>query len=287
MFLNPYFDEIMKLKGAEELQELVRKWERLSENLKNRRTGVPIILPDILMFTEHGYGNGRVLKLIAEYLYASDNLMDFSGDLKYFEFALSYCDKHNEFSELTRLIDSVRTAAGYRYEYRGVLRIDITDWIEHAEERHFFELLEYLSVNSKNWMIVLTVSEERSDKTKDLEAIVSTFLRTEVLSIHMPSAKEFVSFARECFNGYGITLSPEAADLLEQSVDELKKSKSFHSYQTVEMLCSDVAYNLLSVSGAATEIQASDLAAFAPGSDYIGKTKKKISKRESLGFRMS
>jgi hypothetical protein len=82
------------------------------------------------------------------------NLMSFYGDVAYFEFMLNYCGPRENFSELQRLMDGVDNAKGFRSEFRGILFIDIDDWRDHFEEKHFVDFMEYLSDNSDDWLIV-------------------------------------------------------------------------------------------------------------------------------------
>lgn len=159
--MNKFYDEILNIKGAEELHMLVSKWDKLAANLKGRTIGAPIVLPDIIMYTDHGFGNSHLLGLLAEYIESKKTLMDFSGDVKLFEFAMSYCPPEKSFSELTRLMDSIRAAAGYRNEYKGLVRISLDQWVGHHSEKYFFELMEYLAAHTNNWLIVLTLSEKR------------------------------------------------------------------------------------------------------------------------------
>lgn len=284
--MNKFFEEIKTYKGAEELHALISKWEKLSENMKGRTSGAPIVLPDIIMYTEHGFGNSTLLGLLAEYIDSKKVLMDFSGDIKLLEFAINYCPPQQPFSELTRLIDSVRLASGFRNEFKGLLRISLDQWVGHHSEKYFFELMEYLSAHTTDWMIVLTLSEKPEEKTIDLEATVSMFLRTEVVHMHIPSAQQLAEYADTYIRQFGICFDASALELLSGSIDRLSKIKHYHSYRTVEMLCSDIIYSVMSsAEQPKTIISAEDIKDFSEDSEYIKKTELKGSKRVSIGFK--
>ncbi len=284
--MNKYYDEILNTQGAEELHALIARWENLANNLKGRTFGAPIVLPDIIMYTGHGFGNSALLCLLAEYLDSKRVLMDFSGDMKSFEFAISYCPPEVPFSELTRLMDSVKKAAGYRNEFKGVVRIAMDQWVGHHSDKYFFELMEYLSAHTDNWMIVMTISREPDDKTRALEATASMFLRTEVIHIHMPDSNSLAGYAGEYLKQYGISLDESALDLLTGSIEKLRNARYFQSYHTVEMLCNDIVYYVMSEPDASgTVLVADDLRAFSADGDYIKKTEQTGAKRVKLGFR--
>ncbi len=284
--MNKYYDEILQIKGAEELHTLVSKWDRLAANLKGRTVGAPIVLPDIIMYTEHGFGNSHLLGLLAEYIESKKTLMDFFGDVKLFEFAMSYCPPEKSFSELTRLMDSIRAAAGYRNEYKGLVRISLDQWVGHHSEKYFFELMEYLAAHTNNWLIVLTLSEKTDERTRNLEATASMFLRTEVLHMHLPNAQNLAEYANEYMEQFGIRFDGSALDLLTKSIDKLRKIKYYHGYRTVEMLCNDIVYSVMSEAAfPKTVLSAADIKDFSEDSDYIKKTEIESSKRIALGFR--
>ena len=285
--MNKYGEEILKMKGAEELHALIGRWETLAANLKGRTFGAPIVLPDLIMYTGHGFGNSMILSLLAEYLDSKMVLMDFSGDVKLFEFAMNYCPPEQPFRELARLMDSVRSAAGYRNEFKGLVRISLDQWVGHHSEKYFFELMEYLAAHTYNWMIVLTLSKKPDEATKMLEATASMFLRTEVIHMHLPGARSLAEYADEYIRQFGISFDASAIDVLTESIEKLSHIKHYHSYRTVEMLCNDIVYRILSDGALLTTVlSAEDVRYFSADSEYIRKTETEDKKRSALGFRL-
>ena len=283
--MNRYYEEIQKVRGAEELRAIVEKWEKLASNLKGRSFGAPIVLPDIIMYTEHGFGNSEILGLLAEYLDSKKVLMDFAGDVKLFEFAMNYCPPEQPFSELARLMDSVRVVAGYRNEFKGVVRIALDQWVGHHSEKYFLELMEYLTAHTNDWLIVLTISTKSEEKAKKLEATASMFLRTEVVHMRLPGAEYLAEYAGDYIGQFGIALDTSAVDVLTKTIEKLCKIKHFHSYRTVEMLCNDIVYYVMSEAETPKIVlSAEDIIKFSEDSDYIKKTEIESAKRIALGF---
>lgn len=284
--MNTYYDQLMALKGANELKELLKKWETFSQNMKERPFDSPIILPDLFLYTPSGYGNTRMLSLLADYLCTRENLMSFYGDVKLVEFKLYYCDPHQEFTEMYRLMEVIQAAAGFRNEYRGIVRININDWVEHHKERHFLEFLQFLKVNTKNWLIVLTISStEENDETREMESIVSMYLRIETISLKLPSVEEMVDFASNTLSTYGLTLDDSAKDVLLESIKVLRSNKYFYGMHTIADLCSDIVYTLFSSTTTVSRVvTAQMLKDFNCESEYIKRTIIKIKKTHTLGF---
>lgn len=284
--MENYYDKLMSFKGADELKEMITKWNTLSENISKRTFDAPIVLPDLFIYTRPGYGNTRLLALLSEYLDSKQNLMSFYGDVKFFEFKLEYCEPHSDFTELYRFIESVQAAAGFRNEFRGIIRINIDEWVGHHKEKHFLDFLQFIQTNTSYWLVVVTLSNHReNDETKAMESLVSMYLRIVKITLHLPDNKELVGFMEEYFAKYGLELDDSAKPMLEDSLAVLRESEYFYGLHTVKDLCSDIVYTLFSESTAVSAcITADMLADFSADSDYIKRTIHKIRKTATLGF---
>lgn len=284
--MNPYYDKIMQLKGVEELQALIRKWNTLSENLHLRSFDAPILLPDVFLYTYSGAGHTKMLELIANFLDSRKNLMSFYGDVKFFEFKLGYNSPNERFTELYRFADTVSAAAGFRNEYRGVIRVNVDEWVNHCSEKHFIEFLSYLQESTDSWLIFLTVSnQENAEKAHEMEAVVSMYLRIETVTIQRPSTQDLVEYAREYVNKYGLEIDASGAKVLEEALEVLRKNKHFYGYHTVGALCSDIVYTLFSQADTRpTVLTAQLLREFSAESPYIKRSVIRKKQAATIGF---
>ncbi len=283
--MNQYYDEIMNLKEAEEFKEIVKRWNILSENIKAKPIGAPIILPDMLWVGKSGLGKTKMLRLASEYLSQQNNLMEFYGDVKYFEFLLSYCSPKEPFTEIQRLIDEVDNAAGFRNEFKGIICIDINEWLDHFEEKHFVMLMEYLSYNSDNWLIVLTVYSDNEEKLHNLNAFLSMYLRIERITVSMPKTETFLEYAEKKLEAYGLSLAPDGKKVLSATVDKLKVNKYFDGYKSIKMLCQDIVYVTFSNKNVkSTSLKAKDLEAFSCDSEYVSRMITNIERARQIGL---
>lgn len=285
--MNTYYENIMKHPGISELQELVKKWDVLSDNLSKRSFDAPILLPDLFVYTKPGHGNTKFLYLLADYLESKGNLMSFYGDVKFFEIKLDYCEPDSEFSELHRLIDSINAAAGFRNEYRGIIRININEWVGHHKEKHFIDFLNFLQKNTSLWMVILTISNTaENETTKEMESIISMFLRIETVSLFKFETADFIAYADEILAKFGLSADDSAKELLSGSIDVLRKNEYFYGLHTVRDLCSDIAYTVFSKEKTSDNVLTAEmLNDFSADSEYIRRTVHKINKSGSLGFK--
>ncbi len=284
--MNTYYEQLMEYRGADELKELIKRWEVLSENLNKRSFDAPILLPDLFIYTAPGYGNTQLLSLLSEYLDSKKNLMSFYGDVKFFEFKLEYYSPDRDFRDLYRLIEAVNNAAGFRSEFKGIVRINVDEWVGHHKEKHFLEFLQFLQLNTAYWLVILSLSDKtENDETRAMEAVVSMYLRFETITLHMGSDEELVEFAANHFSKYDLQLSDSAKELLKESIAVLRKNKYFYGLHTVTDLCNDIVYSIYSEStDVGHTITESMLGDFRADSDYVMRTVMKSKKNSSMGF---
>ncbi len=278
------YERIMAHNGLCDFKKLIKQWSALSSNMKDTYSGAPIILPDIFLVSDSGTGRSHLLDLLSDFLTEHKNLINFYGDVKYFEFMLNYCPKDQPFTEIQRLMDEVDNAAGFRSEYRGIIYIDIDEWRGHSEERHFRDFLEYLSDNSDDWLVILSLSKRDEEERNKMEAIISSFLRIERIVIEKPTVDELLSFVKTRLSAYGLALLDSALSLVREDIEVLYRNKYFDGFKTAKMLAQDIAYQAYIDNGDKKELSREDLSVFEPGSDYISRMLAKIERTKFIGF---
>ena len=284
MILVDYYSEILNLKEAKDFARVIKKWELLSNNLKNT-TNIQMVLPDLFWVSKPGVGKTHLLRLLSEYLYSKQNLMDFKGDVKYFEFLVDYCSPTATFTEVNRLYNEIKNASGFRNSYKGILSIDIDEWLGHCEEKHFLTFLEYLSSNSDDWLIIFIVSSGSKTEISNLESVLSMYFRIEKSILSIPKSNDLLDFVITKLSGYDLTLSEDAKNLLLETINKLRENKYFDGYKTLVMLCQDIVYEFFSVKKLDDNVITADhLVEFAPDSKYIERATWKAEKKNRIGF---
>ncbi len=283
--MNRVYQEIMELKEAEELKNVIKRWHILSENIRTKPVNLPILLPDMLWVARSGVGKTRLLRLMSEYLYCQKNLMEFYGDVKFFEFYLNYCSPEEHFSELERLMEEVENAAGFRNEYKGVIYIDIGEWLEHYEEKHFVSFMEYLSANSDNWLVVLSVSSNSQNKIHNFNAFLSMYLRIEKITISFPKTEDLFDSIEERLKQYDLILEEDAKQLLFKTIEKLRKNRYFDGFKTIKMLCQDIIYDVFS-NGTVDKLSldANMISKFSSEGEYVNRMIANIERVNQIGF---
>ncbi len=279
-----YYSGISKLKEARDFMRVLDKWDSLSKRIEPKKN-LPMLLPDLFWIAKSGVGKTNLLKLLSEYLYECGNLMDFHGNVKYFEFMLDYCPPERPFGEIQRMINEVRAAAGFRNLYRGIISVDIEEWLGHCEEKHFISFLEYLSSNSEDWLIVFNVTGEKEDEIKKAESILSMYFRLEKSVLNLPDTDSLLLYVSDRLSMYGLTIDESAERMIYNVIEKLRANKYFDGYKTLIILCQDIAYEVYSggaMSG--NVITANDIKRFAPDSAYVKRITWRDESRGRIGL---
>ncbi len=284
MNYKDYYSEILNLKEAKDFARVIKKWEVLSNNLKTTEN-VPMVLPDLLWVSKPGVGKTHLLKLLSEYLFSKPNIMEFYGNVKYFEFMLDYCAPTQQFIEVKRMINEISNAAGFRNYYKGIVSIDIDEWLGHCEEKYFLSFLEYLSSNSNDWLIVFNITSDNKVEINKLQSILSMFFRIEKSYLYLPESSDLLEFVVKRLGSYNLLLDENGKSLLLKTIEKLKENKYFDGYKTLVMLCQDIVYEFYSNKETdESVITAEHLKEFAPDSKYIERVTWKAENKRKIGL---
>lgn len=282
------YEKIRNLHGAGELFEIVRKWDIISENLSEKTPrDSPMILPNLLWSAKSGSGTSKAVDLMVDYLVKKGNLMEFSGNVKAFQFKLAYVPPSLPFKELQRLSEAILHAKGFRCHFKGIIVIDINEWKNHFEEEYFTDFLHFISDNSCKCLIVFSITSNDNKFLDNLEGFLSLFLRIERVDLKSPDVKELVGFCVRYLAGHGISLRKNAVRLIEESLSKMQESVQFDGYNAATRLCQDIRYSLLSHNNTNEKIGASAIKEFQANSEYIRKRTISVSSSfdKRIGFK--
>lgn len=280
-----YYNEIMSLYGLDDMKTVIKKWQNVSKHLKSANE-LPIVLPNLLWLTKPGVGKSHFINLLSEYLSAA-KLMSFYGTVKCLEFSLDYCPDEQDFSELRRLMRELEAATSYRGVFKGVLSVELNQWIGHFESLHFKRLMNYLA-SMDNKLCILFVLENVSDaSTVELERILAQYVRIEKIVTPYPSVDDFMGFIVTWLQRYDFSLMDDAKALLKDSVAFLRSSDHFDGFKTLILMCEDIVFEICASDtlNDARIITSGDLTAYAQDGVFINRLKENMQKRV-IGFQV-
>ncbi|MDO5411185.1 MAG: hypothetical protein Q4F21_12175 [Lachnospiraceae bacterium] len=287
LLVQQYYQQIMSCWGMEQIKSIVRKWELLRTNVGSFPADEPVLLPEYLWFSRSGTGKSEMLQLLAGYLDAAQ-IMPFNGMEKVIEFTLEYCEENEPFTELENLIKYLSASSGYHNEFKGILAVNLDNWLPHLDNPHFIEFLEFLSEHNRSLLLILIAWPDENYMDK-LEKMLSVYLRIHTVMIEMPKAQEMFDFIEVKLERYHCRLSEEAGSILLKTLAVLRDLEGFDGYKTLEFMVQEIVYNYYCGNEVASHVIGPEvLEEFRADGRFISQYKKRYDRKERLrsaGFR--
>lgn len=288
--VDKYYQQIMNRRGRgmDSVKHIVRRWERLRRNLAAVSASEPVLLPEYLWFSRSGTGKTEMLQLLAGYLDAAQ-LMPFNGMEKVIEYTLEYCEAGEPFYELDELIKYLSVSSGYHNEFKGILAINLDNWLPHLDNPHFIEFLEFLSEHNTSLLLIL-IAWPDPDYMDKLENMLSLYLRVHTVMIEMPELEDMYLFIEEKLDQYHCRLSEEAGAMLRETLQILRELDGFDGYKTLEFIVQEIVYNYFCGEDVSSRVIGLDvLQDYEPDGKFIEQYRKRfdrMQRRRSAGFHL-
>lgn len=288
--VEEYYQQIMNRrgKGMDQVKYIVSRWERLRKNLAAVSASEPVLLPEYLWFSRSGTGKTEMLQLLAGYLDAAQ-LMPFNGMEKVIEYTLDYCEEGEPFYELDELIKYLSVSSGYHNEFKGILAVNLDNWLPHLDNPHFIEFLEFLSEHNTSLLLILIAwpDPEYMDK---LENMLSLYLRVHTVMIELPELEDMYLFIEEKLEQYHCRLSEEAGTMLRETLRILRELDGFDGYKTLEFIVQEIVYNYFCGEDVSSRVIGVEvLQDYEPDGKLIEQYRKRfdrMQRRRSAGFHL-
>ncbi|MDE6712709.1 MAG: hypothetical protein K2K20_03145 [Lachnospiraceae bacterium] len=269
---NMYYDQIMSLKGLSGFKEVIERWERFSENITRYQAKQSLVLPDLVWISDNGIDKTGLLSLLTNYLDEADNMVEFYGNVKYFEYYLEYVPDKTNFHEIQKLAEKIRDAAGFRSEYKGLLSIELGEWVGHFHEENFINLLKFLATMDNDIMFIFNIHNYDPEAVEQLMKILVLFFRIEVIEMSLPDSEELGAYIKNDIQEYGLNLDPEAEAMVIATVNKLREDQYFAGYQMLDRLAADIVYSVYTSTPPYDGIVTKGMiSAFAPDGMYVSE----------------
>lgn len=267
---NRYYNEIMGLSGMDDFKDVVEQWHTLSENIRKYNVKRPPVLPSLLWASDSGMDLARLMNMLTGFVYEEKNLIDFYGSIQTLDYYMEYPSESSQFHELEKIMEKIRSAAGFRSEYHGLMSIDVSEWIGHFNEENFIDVLKYLQSINSDILYVFQVPNYNPQAIEQLTQILALFFHIQPITLKLPDADALGFYTKNELLKYGLALDPEAEQLIYASVARLKEDQYFAGYTLLDRMASDIAYSLYSTTPPSNGIVTrSMISSFGPEGMYV------------------
>lgn len=230
-------------KKEDGLVDLMKEWKALGRSLRERNLRGRPILPVYWWQAHPGFDLDNALALSSRLL-AEQGLWDFQGTQPYIPVKLYYSETaRHEFPALARLRHTLQAAAGYRPCFRGLLCVDISDWIGRYAELRFEHFLEFIADQRQNLVVVLLIVPAPGEILDDFTAFVRSRLRIRPLVVNSLAPDDKAIVVQELLRAQGFHLDKGAWRQLKQ---ELNEAAFWDSAQALSRLAEELIYSRFS-----------------------------------------
>lgn len=233
---------IEELKGAKQLKVFARECVTAATrcgDLEDRITP-----PSLLITTTPGCGVSTACELLADVL-DGISAVEFTGSRRILEFKLEAPDLPGAaFPAFERLQALLYSKAAYRNRFGGLVSIDLSDWLGMSEDVRFLRFLHFVRDNIANIFFVFLVPDG-DGSVSDMLGVMLRFIRVRAIKLPTPETEELLEYFTERLASMGFRLSGDADALMYDTLSALRESESFCGFKTLNALCDEVRYTLM------------------------------------------
>ena len=276
------YDDIMALKGADEMK---KKIKQIHEILKDREPYALLnSLSDFLIVTRQGGGISTVVKLVAEYLSVA-KAVEFCGNTKWFSFSVEYSDRNQQFTEIERFMNKMSVLKGYNCFFKGVVYINLDNWVGHTDPENLYKFLSYLASIDDRILFFFGFHTENKSFIKMMETTIGKYIRIETIKLRFPSNKDLCDILKAYITDKGISLSDDVQIPMDTIIENVTNKRNFYGFQTLEKLSDDIVYHFFMTNKTKIkQINGKVLNDYLEKSPYFKQFTDDISSNTKIGF---
>ena len=205
---------------------------------------------DLIILVTEMNDNDQIVKCLSKQAHA-DNPRLFEGNAPSVYYKMKYVPPYEKFSELKHLILCIRNATGLRSEFKGIVAVDLFEWLGREDEEYFDITLKFLYDHRHIWKYIFTFKNAELEKIKPVfEASVHYFRTMAIDKCLFNHRDELEKYLRAAFEKNGAKCDESAVQMLA-GVFSGKGAKNIKSYEKMDMVIRDIADNFqnITVSG--------------------------------------
>ena len=188
----------------------------------------------------------------------------FTGDRRWLNFRLEYSEG-KDFPSFSLMLKCMHRHAGYRNDFSGVVRIDLTEWTEHVDEPKLSALLAFVHDFSDCIFFILSVTCNEPHVADALKKETNKWMFTVTTDATSPTVEALTKIVEEKLDATGHHLTDDARQLLADSISTLSAQKHFAGIRQIESLSAAI----LAEIGDIEEVSANHLDAFSCDSEWV------------------
>jgi len=179
--------------------------------------------------------NELILKLLGHKL-SQRYPRDFAGETAIVYCKVGYVSPFDKFVEIKKIISAVNSKTGLRKEFKGIVALDLKEWLDHYEDEYLTILLKFLHDKLEDgWKYVFTFGSANEYEIKPLLRLIARYLNPLVMSYYPLRDKDLINtMIKGAGRGKNIHIEEKAINRLMDGLNmEFEKTLDVESIRNI------------------------------------------------------
>lgn len=142
----------------------------------------------------------------------------FDGICDYVYYQMTYTPPYEKYMHLKQIHCLIAEAHPLQAIYKGIVAINVSEWLEHYDEEYFLYLLMFLHDNTSNWLPVLVYDDCNEAKINGILRTANKFLRAFPLSYSLYSIEKIERIINDICAYSDYKLSHKAVNVFAKAI---------------------------------------------------------------------
>ncbi len=200
-----------------------------------------------LFSINRGNGLSTVIEMAANILKKHD-MIAFHGACPVYEFNMPYCGPGEQFHALNAFLEGLQKRSTRESFFRGIVVMNIEEWVDHVEESKFSELLTLAAELQESILFVFRIPYLEDTAVQGVQRRLDDLFTTRTMRVAPPTNEQYFEFFKQQFPGYGIDVNPSAYAVFCEKLALEKSDGKFYGYNTIRKICDEVLYYMIASS---------------------------------------
>lgn len=225
--------EIESLSGALEFKELTRELIGVSDRIKKMKLMKIYFAQNYLFSINDGCGLSTYLKMMWRLLEV----------LGLFEKGMGVTELKIEApSSILDTAPLTACAAEIKESKKGIVSIDISDWIAYVTDLRFKRLLRKMNQWQDDYIFVFRVPFLERNILERVRKGLMDLMVVRQISIVPFSQEDYKRYLDEQVNLYGFEMAEDTWGVIDEKINEEKKDGYFYGFNTIQKIVNEVIY---------------------------------------------
>lgn len=232
--------------SVEPLKKWVNETQLIASRFKNLINEAGVYQNQFFLLSiNRGNGLSTILNIMANTLETA-GLFRFSGKTKVYELSYPYSN-HEEvcYKHLSHLQSSIHNLQYKGSPFRGIVAINIEEWIDHLYDKTFDEFLNLICQLKEDVLFAFTVPYSDEDTLEKIHTKLDDLVNTRVMKFVPPSDKQYYNFFVSCLQRVELSVSEDAYSPFLYKLTMERNDGRFYGFNTVKKIADEVLYQLV------------------------------------------